>query len=349
MAMNRLRMAVPLVALALTLTACGSDDKEAASGAGELVVASTGGSFTEAQTEAFFEPFEAETGIDVKVATQDSTVGPVKAQVENKNVQWDVVFLAPIDAQVATVEGLVEPIDYDIVKKDGLRPEAAGESSIAALYSASVVAWNSDKAKDIASSDALFDTTKYPGKRAIRSATPYGVLEMALMADGVAKDDLYPLDVDRAFAKLDEIKEDTIFFATNEQGVQLLSSGQATVGIVPNGRAFRASEDGQPIDYTFNGGVTFVDQWVVPKGAKNTENAMKFIDFISQADGQKKLGEIMAYGGNNPAADALYSKEQLSHMPTSPENLSQQVTMDQAWWSENLTTVFDRWQEWLVK
>lgn len=350
MAMNRLRMAVPLVVLALTVSACGSDAKETAQkGSGELVVASTGGSFTEAQTKAFFEPFEQETGIDVKVATQDSTVGPVKAQVENKNVQWDVVFLAPIDAQVAVTENLLEPIDYDVVKKDGLRPDAAAEYRMAALYSATVVAWNSDKAKDITSGDALFDTAKYPGKRAIRSATPYGVLEIALMADGVAKDDLYPLDVDRAFAKLDEIKDDTIFFATNEQGIQLLSSGQATVGLVPNGRAFRAAGDGLPLDYTFNGGVTFVDQWVVPKGAKNAENAMKFINYISQAEGQKKLGDLMAYGGNNPEADALYSKEQLAHMPTAEENLSQQVTMDQEWWSENLATVFDRWQEWLVK
>src|SRR5690606_20817399 len=123
----------------------------------------------------------------------------------------------------------------------------ANPERLAALYSATVVAWNSSSMHDIPGPEAVFDLETYPGKRAIRSSTTYVALEIAPLAAGVAKEDLYPLDIDRAFAKLDEIKDEIIFYTANEQGVQLLASGQAQIGIIPNGRAFKASKDGLDI------------------------------------------------------------------------------------------------------
>jgi putative spermidine/putrescine transport system substrate-binding protein len=330
-------------AVALSVLGFGS-----AAFAQDLVIAATGGAFEDVLKEAYITPFQKVTGLDVAIASQDSTVGPLKAQVEAGNVKWDVVYLAPIDSEIAKADGLIQPIDYSVVDSEGLREGAAKPERLAALYSATVVAWNSTGLQDIAGPEAVFDLETYPGKRAIRSSTPYGVLEIALMADGVSKKDLYPLDLDRAFNKLDEIKDEIIFYTANEQGVQLLASGQAQIGIIPNGRAFKASVDGLDIDYTFNGGVNFVDYWVVPKGAKNSENAMKFLDFISKADGQKVVGDMMAYGSNNPAADATYSIEHQKHMPTFPDNANGLVTMDSDWWSQNLKSVFSRWQSWTL-
>ena len=336
---RHLRGAVALVALFAVSPAVAQD----------LVVAATGGAFEEALKEAYVAPFEEATGLKVTMASQDSTVGPLKAQVEAGNVKWDVVFLAPIDSEVAKADGLLQPIDYNIVKAEGLREGAAKPERLAGLYSASVVAWNSGAFQDVEGSKALFDLENYPGKRAIRSSTPYGILEIALLADGVSVDELYPLDLDRAFAKLDEIKDEIIFYTANEQGVQLLASGQAQIGVIPNGRAFKANSDGLDISYTFNGGVNFIDYWVVPKGAKNPENAMKFLNFITQAKGQEAVGKIMAYGGSNPAADGRYSPEHLKHMPTAPENVKGLTTLDSDWWSQNLKSVFSRWQAWIVQ
>lgn len=330
-------------ALALTVIGLGS-----ATSAQDLVIAATGGAFEEVLKEAYITPFQEATGLDISIASQNSTVGPLKAQVEAGNVKWDVVYLAPIDSEIAKADGLLQPIDYGIVNTEGLRDGAAKPERIAALYSASVVAWNSESLKDLAGPEALFDLETYPGKRAIRSSTPYGVLEIALLADGVSADALYPLDVERAFKKLDEIKDEIIFYTANEQGVQLLASGQAQVGIIPNGRAFKANADGLDISYTFNGGVNFVDYWVVPKGAKNPENAMKFLNMISQAKGQMVVGKKMAYGGNNPAADESYSAEHQVHMPTFADNAGGLVTMDSDWWSQNLKSVFSRWQAWTL-
>lgn len=316
---------------------------------GKLVVADTGGSASAAIKEAFVLPFEKSTGITVTLDTQDTTVGPVKAQVKAGNVKWDVVYLAAIDSALAAREGLLEPINYSVVKNDGLRAGSTDKYRVASFYSASVIGWNSKLLSNVDSAAALFDLKKYPGKRAIRTSTPYGVLEIALMADGVAPDRLYPLDVDRAFAKLDSIKKDTIFYTTNEQGVQLLASGEASIGILPNGRAYHAKNNGQPIEATFNNGVMFVDYWVVPRGAKNSANAMKFINFVSDVGGQMKVGRIMAYGGNNPKADAQYDHKHQVNMPTSVKNEATLTKIDPDWWAKNLTSVFKRWQQWLVR
>lgn len=336
---NYLKGAVAVVALTVASSALAED----------LVVAATGGAFEVLLKEAYVKPFEEATGLTVVMASQDSTVGPLKAQVEAGNIKWDVVYLAPIDSEVAKADGLVQPIDYNVVQAEGLREGAAKPERLAALYSASVVAWNSGAFQGVEGSKALFDLKNYPGKRAIRSSTPYGILEIALLADGVSAEDLYPLDLDRAFAKLDEIKDEIIFYSANEQGVQLLSSGQAKIGVIPNGRAFKASSEGVDISYTFNGGVNFIDYWVVPKGAKNQENAMKFLNFVTQAKGQQTVGNVMAYGGSNPAADETYSPDIMKHMPTAPENSKGLITLDSDWWSQNLKPVFSRWQAWIVE
>lgn len=334
-----LKGAVTLMALSLASPTLAND----------IVVAATGGAFEEALKEAYVAPFEEATGLKVIMASQDSTVGPLKAQVEAGNVKWDIVFLAPIDSEVAKAEGLLQPIDYNIVNADGLREGAAKPERLAALYSASVVAWNSDAFQAVGGSNALFDVANYPGKRAIRSSTPYGILEIALLADGVSAEDLYPLDLDRAFAKLDEIKDEIIFYSANEQGVQLLASGQAQIGVIPNGRAFKANSDGLDINYTFNGGVNFIDYWVVPAGAKNSDNAMKFLNFVTNAQGQEVIGNRMGYGGSNPAADKAYSSDHLKHMPTAPDNSKSLITLDSDWWAQNLKPVFSRWQAWIVE
>ena len=51
----------------------------------------------------------------------------------------------------------------------------------------------------------FFDTAKFPGKRGFWDYSAGGIFEFALLADGVAPADLYPLDLERATAKLDTI------------------------------------------------------------------------------------------------------------------------------------------------
>src|SRR5205823_2462578 len=71
-----------------------------------------------------------------------------------------------------------------------------------------------------------WDVKKFPGARSMRDH-PVDNLEFALIADGVAMDKLYPLDVDRAFKKLDQIKPHVnVWWSTGQQPAQLLLDKQ---------------------------------------------------------------------------------------------------------------------------
>ena len=106
------------------------------------------------------------------------------------------------------------------------------------------------------------------------------------MADGVPMDKLYPLDIDRAFAKFDTIKGEIIWWDTNSQSQQLFIDGEVNLGLILNGRAYDAAKKGAPIAVEWNGNVQSVDYFVVLKGAANTDVAMRFIQFASQPEGQ---------------------------------------------------------------
>ena len=77
-------VAVLLAALVGLYAGCGS---------GGVTVVSWGGSYAEACKKAFFDPFSAETGIEVRVESFNGGLAQVRAQVETGNVHWDVVDL----------------------------------------------------------------------------------------------------------------------------------------------------------------------------------------------------------------------------------------------------------------
>ncbi len=322
----------------------------AANLSGDLVVASLGGSYQDAQSKAFMKPFAALTGVTVKETAAEG-VAKLKAMVESGNVEWDVVDLGPQELQLATKEGLLEPIDWSLMERTQFYDGSTTDYGVGTIYSTGVLTWNTNAIKGAGPANFadFWDLKKFPGKRALAAYGPDFNLEWALLADGVPIDKLYPLDVDRAFKKLDEIKANTLFYDTNEQAMQLITSGQAAVGVAPNGRVFNAIKAGQPIAYTWNQGGLFVDYWAVPKGAKNKVNAMQFIKFASTPEAQAAMSKLIPYGGTNKNTAALLDADTLKNLPTAPEVFKLQYLPDDAWWAQNIKSVTERWQAWLLK
>ena len=215
----------------------------------------------------------------------------------------------------------------------------------------SVISWNSDKtsAEDAPQTWAdFFDTEKYPGKRAVWQY-PVTVLEAALLADGVPMDELYPLDLDRAFAKLDTIKDDIVWWTKGAEPSQMLSTGEADYALAWSGRIATAKDEGSPVDMHYNGGIMISAGWVVPKNAPNKENAMKFIEFISEAPQQYGFSELIPYGSTNPEAVALMSDEMKVDLGQSDEQLENEIYLNNTYWAENLSSVEERFNAWLLE
>ena len=79
----------------------------------ELVFVGFGGSYQEGQTKALFEPFEKETGIKV-VQTTGVDLAKLRAQVQSKNVEWDLISIPDRLRYTAVQDGLLMPLDYRI-------------------------------------------------------------------------------------------------------------------------------------------------------------------------------------------------------------------------------------------
>jgi len=320
----------------------------AAMAADSVNFVSWGGSTQDAQKQAWAVPFAKSSGITV-VQDGPTDYGKLKAMVESGNVQWDVVDVEADFALRAAAEGLLEPLDFNTIKRDRIDPRFASDNGVGSFFFSFVLGYNEDKlgSKKPVDWTAMFDTKTYPGKRALYKWPSPGVLELALLADGVAADKLYPLDLDRAFKKLDTIKKDIVWWGGGAQSQQLLASGEASMGQMWNGRVYALQQDGAPVGVSWKQNLVMADFLVVLKGAKNKDAAMKFIAEATSPRGQADFSNLSAYAPVNldsvPRLDSTLAK----NLPTAYG--ADQITLDFAYWAKNGPDIATRWNEWLVK
>src|SRR5215813_8087632 len=87
-----------------------------------VYVNSYGGVWETSWKKAFFDPFTAQTKIQVKTVPGVS-FAKLKAQVQTRNFDWDVVNLGDVEYAQAVLEGLLEKVDKEAAKVDQLPPE----------------------------------------------------------------------------------------------------------------------------------------------------------------------------------------------------------------------------------
>ena len=312
-----------------------------------ITFASWGGSYQDAQAKCYCNPFEQESGAKVLQA------GPVnyaklRTMVQSGHPVWTVADITIEFLYNASKDGLFEKIDPKLVHLDRIKPEYRHE------YGAGDIVWsyniaytttafpNNNGPKSWAD---VFDVKRFPGTRTLRDRVA-PMLEIALMADGVPPDKLYPLDVDRAFKKLDSIKKNTIWWTTNSQSQQLFTDGEVTCGLILNGRAYDAVNKGAKIALEWNQNIQSVDYLVVPKGAPNVPVAMGLIDTMTEAENQAKLANLIAYSPTNPDAFKSIDKKIAPWLSTNPENAKQGFVINAEYWRDRYEKLAERWENW---
>lgn len=348
--MNTMRKVLSATALvaagALVLTGCsnGAVSDSSSSESKTMTVVSYGGPYQEAQSTAFFQPFSEQSGVEV-VEDSPTDYAQLRSMVETERPTWDLVLVANDFGTTADAKYL-EPIDYDVVDKSSLIDGAAQEYRVAADIEATVLAYRSDEYATAPGSWAeLFDTKKYPGKRMFNKLVSGGVLEAALLADGVAPDDLFPLDVDRALKKLDTIKDDIVWWETSAQSQQLLASGEAAMGLAWVGRAVDAGKEA-PVGISWDSWLQVDAYWVIPKGAPNAKNAQSALGFLLGEEPQVEFAKLIDYGPANKAAAENAEIAKNENRPTN--HLDTQVAIDDEWWGANQQDTDRKFQEWLL-
>jgi putative spermidine/putrescine transport system substrate-binding protein len=312
-----------------------------------IVFAGWGGAYQEAEKQAYCDPFAAATGATV---VQDGPMNGAKfrAMIESGAPDWDVADVT-IDFLYAGIgDKLFERIDTSIVHTDRISPQFVNDFGIGCIVWSYNLGYNTKLFQAGAPPHTwadLFDLKRFPGKRTLND-NPVSTLEVALLADGVTPDKLYPLDVDRALKKLDTIKSDTILWTTNSQSQQLFVDGEVALGLILNGRAYDAAKKGAPIAISWDQNIQSVDYLVVPAGSRNKDAAMLLIDTMTQADNQAKLANKIAYAPTNPAAFKSIDPAVEPWLSTAPANVKQGFVVNAAYWRDNLKTLQERWAMW---
>lgn len=352
-----------LLAAGSAAIAAGATRPLRAQSKGEVVVCSWGGSFMDAQREAFFAPFEKETGIKV-VETTTPEFAKIRAMVESGNTEWDVVNIVPSDYLALIDLGMLEKIDYtrfdkkilDDVLPTVVFPYGIGNDFYSEAISFSTKAFPGDNhPKNWAD---VWNVEQFPGPRMLYSAEwVIRPNEGAVMADGVEPSKVYPLDLEYSYRSLDKIKPHVVKWATTPaMPIQALVDGEAVIVQAPVNRVQQAKEKGAPVDFVWDQALTQYDLWSIPKGAKNYDNAVKFIEFSSRADRGAALAMIQPLGPVSKSSFDLLPPERAQILPAHPSNVDKLVFINSEWWAEkdasgktNIERNVEMWQQWVLQ
>ncbi|MGM7667595.1 ABC transporter substrate-binding protein [Microbacterium sp. A93] len=331
--------------LTLALAGCGAaaSPESEKPPAESVTYVANGGATQDAQRVAFLEPFTARTGVNV---IEDSPVNYAKLEqmVKANRVTWDVSLSVP-EFAVQNCGTLLEPIDLDIVDTSRLDEGLVWECAVPVMKSAFLLVYNSDTygADGPQSWADFFDVKKFPGKRSMAAnITQNAAMEIALLADGVAPEDLYPLDIDRALDKLSTIKDDIVFWDTGAQSSELLQGGDVDMMIAWPGRAYGAAVNGATITPVWNQPIYFADVLVVPKGTPNKDAAMELLAEAVSASAQESYSTAVAYGPINLDAQPDFEETAELFVPLGQDN-GTGITRDYQWLADNMTEMQERW------
>ncbi|GAA3120255.1 ABC transporter substrate-binding protein [Streptosporangium carneum] len=313
-----------------------------------VVVADWGGALQEAEKKHIFDPFSRETGIEV-VVSGPPTGAKIKAMVDTGNPEWDLVAGGP-SIVLPLGREYFEPLPDSLLNVPGVDPSYVDRNWLAYYLFSVVQGWNAKalggRGRPSGWAD-FWDVERFPGKRTLRGADQ-GVppdLEFALLSDGVPMERLYPLDVDRAFARLERLRKDVPqWWVAGAQPGQMLVSGQVSAASVFAARISALMKQGAPLGFTWNGGMLQLGAWSVPRGARNRDAAFKLIEFSVRPEVQAAVWGGYNNGPANSRALPLMDRDWARTLPTHPANAEVQFLYGSEWWGRNRPAVLRRFQ-----
>lgn len=342
---------------AICLTAGALAPAKPALASDQLTITSFGGAYQAAERKAVFEPYAMQSGVKITEDEYNGEFAKIRAMVESRSVSWDVVD-ADANATIRLcAEGILETIDW---KKLGLDRTKFTEGNkhdcgVPNTIYATVLAYDKDKLPNGPKTIAdLFDVQKFPGKRGLLRS-PFGNVEWALIADGVAIKDVYKVletteGVDRAFKKLDTIKKDVVWWRTNAQPPQLLADGQVVMTSAGNGRIYDANKNsGKRFEIMWDAQELGMNVWTIPNGSPRRDAAYKFLAFAGSPQAQANQTNYSSYGPANEDAIAHVDPAILPHLPTTPEHMVNAVLIDPIFWANKGDELRQRFTVWLAK
>jgi putative spermidine/putrescine transport system substrate-binding protein len=274
--------------------------------------------------------------------------------VDTKNYPWDVGEFDRGDVINLKNKGdYWEKINYDLFDTANIDQAYRYDYSCAMLPYAQIYAYRNDVFKDIKPNGwaDFYDSKKFAGPRAMPGGTG-GLtpdLESAMFASGASADQIYPIDINKAYDTMTKIKKDVVkWWEAGAVPAQMLNDKEAVMAIAWNGRIAAIQDSGAPVTIAWNQGQLLFDEWAIPKGAQNRENAQKFTAFITLPISQARLSMLIPYGFVNNKAAEYIPQQRLATLPTSADIKKQLVVHNSQWWADNRDKVLEKWNSWIL-
>jgi putative spermidine/putrescine transport system substrate-binding protein len=322
----------------------------------DLTVVSWGGAYQDAQREVFFRPFQQQTRTRLLEETWDGGIGVLRSRIASGANTWDIVQVESEELLIGAEEGLFEPMDWAAIGgRDAYIPQAVHEFGVGAILYSFILAFDRARMEQGPANWAeFFDTARFPGKRGFRKG-PKTTLEIALMADGVAPDQVYATlgtaaGLDRAFRKLETIKADLAWWERGAQPPQWLAAGEVALTVAYNGRIAAANaSDNRNFAIVWTNNLYTLDSWVIMKGSPNRTRALDFLRFAGQPEVQAGLPPRIPYGVTARGANDRLPAALLPNLPTAPQNLQNALQISDRFWLDNLDRLTQRFNTWVSR
>ncbi len=323
-------------------------------------VVSFGGDYTRSQMLSMVRPWEAASGKFVNMSDYGGGIAEIRSQVNSANVSWDVVDMEYADLIAACDAGLLEPADASLMANgddgtpasDDISAGSMGDCGYPSVIWATVYAYSTDAFADRKPSTIadFFDVESFPGKRGMRQ-NPRGFLEWALIAAGVAPDQVYatlstPEGLQMAFDQASVLKPHIVWWSGGSEPVELLTSGAVTMSAAWNGRLYRPIvEQKLPIDIVWDGQMWEIEYFAIPKGTPRMANAKEFIRFATGTGPLAQMSNHISYGPIRASSSQLVDEAITPFLPTS--NMGNALRVDSRWWAQNMNQVEEAFENWL--
>jgi spermidine/putrescine-binding protein len=324
---------------------------------GEVVIATAGGTLQDALAKHLYNDFTAATGIKVTAVTinPQEQWAKIKADTEGSGVQWDLVNVGP-DSMLLQQQYLT-----DLGKDCGAIPnlKANGAEGVCQQYGflyvlgGYILGVNTKAFPDGGPQNSadFFDTKKFPGPRGLASNEPVYNMMLALSADGVPQDKMWPLDIKRALAKMDTIKSSVAaWWESGDQAMQAWRNGEVVMQTFYAGRILALEKEGQPIRPVWSGFPRDISGFGILKGAPHSNAAKAFIDFFFADESAQRVLDLaneINYDPPNKKSLDLPSPVAPEARATYPANWNAMLSIDVNALKEQQKAIETAWQEWI--
>ncbi|OON42040.1 hypothetical protein BTJ39_02475 [Izhakiella australiensis] len=312
-----------------------------------LTILSLGGDYQKAQSSIWFQPFAHASGITVKEGA-GYNYAKLKVMIQSGNVEADIIDVSADTVAALNKDGLLEKIDWAAIPQDcqhGLPADMKKETAFPTIQWAMVMAYNSKTfpdGKGPKSWQDFWNTQSFPGKRGSIGATRPPV-EQAALAENPDMAKLYPIDLKKAYEKIRQLGDQFVFSEGYAQVAQNLASGETDMAILPNGRVTPLINNGVPVVINWNQHLRFPSFFVIPKGAPNKQNAMKFLAWVCHPNVIAQIAKPTSYGPINTDAYQFIAAEVAATLPGNPKTADLGRTADTEWLSNARPQIARRW------